>query len=171
MIEHGDAEHLEKPSENFAEDCDGALDLPLPFLHRNLKRKFKNSFKSNASLIQSIASPKQSFILKSSHDVCSPELTMPLNVPSRNTPSSEQQRWKTTGSIDRLRSDRRQYRVHTLTKEKNGKIYTTTTSFCFSAFRCPLCTAFDGVRLNSKNGIMFFVICPIIHMTSVSIFF
>lgn len=112
------------------DDCCTTLDARVPFLKRNRKRKFRTpTFQSPLHLKNSI-NPE---LLA---DICSPNLNVPLIMPSAKT------------------SQRDQYRVHILQKESNGRVLTTTMSFFLKAYQCHFCE-FNGVS-HSRFEVRYF---------------
>jgi hypothetical protein len=116
-------------SEQLHVPCDN-IGTHIPFLQRNRKRTFRRMREPKISSLQSILRSNQISKAVRSIAVCAPE----LNVPSR----------KKSTNIHR----HSHYRVHILTNETNGRVITTTMSFCLALYQCHFCV-FNGVRSNS----------------------
>jgi hypothetical protein len=125
-IQHDVLKQFHAPGEN--------TNARIPFLQRNRKRTSKRIHGPTISTLQSTLFLNQKNTAVRRTDVCAPE----LNIPSRKTTTNKHLHGH--------------YRVHILKKETNGRVVTTTMSFCLPAYQCHFCV-FHGVRIDSFVGV------------------
>lgn len=137
-----------------------AFGTSLPLLQRNVRRRYRKLYPSSAiqepccaanELISAVGTTSKSAMVDAAPLMKTPFLKRNLCIQQVATKGTSSLRKAVVGTkkatVDSMNS-RRQYRIHCIKYERNEKVKNNTilASFLCTAYQCPFCVSFKGVR-------------------------